>query len=170
MDDTAYPYIKSISWTGRNDDWVNIDLTGQPNGVAYNWLTAGFPNYGTVGGRAYQLYFDTTNALYVSTIAGTIDRYYGGVPTQYALMWCDNRGGGPNYLYLDSNLVITYAISKTQTITHTFTTGSTANLAGMYMAICPMRAKLGLNSLLKADSPGFQSGIITPVFTSFTVS
>jgi hypothetical protein len=166
-DDTVYPYIKSITFTSRNDDWVNINLQGQKANAYGDGQIVGFNNYGTAGGRVNSFYYDTVNGLYVSTKAGVIDRYY-GTPVQYVLMWTDNRGGDGRYLYFDSALVITYAMSKTQTITHTFTTGSAYNMGSKVMAISATRAKLGLNSVLDWDS--LNSGVIAPTFGSFTTS
>ena len=178
--DTIFPYIQSIEFTSSNDDWVNVVIgEGKNLTRAYDYTTAGFGNNGNYGSR--KVTYDTASGLYWAYVNSTASlpltksQVLSATANQEAFFWCDNRGGGGNYIYFRGTFVVKVSTSPTTMVTHTYTPLVNTNYAGNTYYINAIRAKHGLNAILNADSMSLTSFTIpqantASAFTTFVVS
>jgi hypothetical protein len=170
-DGFKYPYIKSITFTGSHDDWVNVDLIGS-NGIAASnnssdYTTIGFTNQSKF--ISSSVVFDMGNFLYKGFIGTNTNVSYRSVsPSQNMILWCDNRGGGPHSLYFTGSINVVFAVSPTTNITHSYVPTSTSTNYLQVMSINALRGANGQNAILDADA--LENGTITTIFNSFTIS
>ena len=170
--DAIYPYIKQITFTASHDDYVNINMLGT------TWQSYGYEQCIALGNQGngntlwatHSVYYDAPNGMFKSVYGSVtqITQYYGITPVQNALMWADNRGGGPYYWYFTGSLSIVFATSPSTNITHTYFPIFANSYAGIFMRINAVRAKLGLNAI--QNDQQLLNGNIVNVFNSFIIS
>jgi|SRR5579862_1970163 len=144
-----YPYLQSLQFWCRNDDWVDFNFLGANWQSPGNGMCMGFVNSGGTP-TLKTLQYDNTNKVYNGTATSTVN--YTPIitsPAKFVRMWVDNRGGGPHNFIFFSDITASFALSPTQTVTHVYTANAPSmNWAGNIFFISADRAAAGLNSII----------------------
>jgi len=139
----TYPYIQSLHFWARHDDWIDLNFLGANWNSPGNGMCMGWSNVGVSTEHTFS--WDDTNKVYTG---GTKFSPIASTPLKLARMWVDNRGGGPHNWFFFSNITASFALSPTQTVTHVYTTNLASNYAGTIMVISADRAAAGMNAIL----------------------
>jgi len=162
----TYPYISNLYMVASVDDAVNFNFIGvKSRNYEYANTIAWFIT-GHSGAPAFaqvmRFDFDTNNGIYIAQENGITTGVAVG-PSPHALMFADNRGGGPFAWYIIGNIYVTFALAPGKTVLHTyFTNNGAGSYAGLTVRISAWRAALGLSALF--DDGNLTGGIISYPF------